>query len=281
MVAAGAVPVSAAPSRPAVYTVVADRAASIDVMFRFPVTLVTARSTMRGTGSYAGYYVQPLTGDPGGGVGELVLNGAATAGDESEPVPVGLGDAFERSGENKVIPPGRYRLHVLGDAATTVRLALRGAPASRSLRAGRPSAFEGVARDVARLAGQPGPAARTAELPITVSSARSLTFVVMSFEYRSVGTGVVGGYSACLSPADVPGRCHGGPYVPGNVEYDYEYWTRYEWFTIPVPRCGGAVTLARYYSNGAAVRGERGASFVVALDAVLDRFTVGAFSLAY
>lgn len=269
---------------PSTYAVTAARSSSVDIALSRPFVVDMGRTALSGSGSFAGYYVQPLDRDPGSGVGALVLTRVAVG--KFAPVPVPLGGAetiaaYARK-KSRDLPAGRYRIHVLGDAATTVRLRLRGAGASRSLRGTRNTVLRAIVRDATpTVAGEAVAPVAATDHPFTAASANSLNVVTLFAAYHAPTPGSAQAFGACLSPPGVAVRCHAGPYVPGNVAPDDEYGSLRDEVTTPIPHAAGSITYAVYYWDSAKVAGERSASYLVRVSGVLDRFVVGAFSLAY
>lgn len=273
----------AAAAEPSTYSISAARSASVDITLSRPVVLDMSRTTVKGSGSFAGYYLQPLAGDPLGGAGVLVFNGVAVGKFAPAPVPLGNASAVLSYSpkERRNLAAGRYRVHVLADAPTVVRLGLRGAGTSRALRATVSSRFAASVRDATpRGAVETGPVA-SADVPLAIASKRSLTVLMLFVAYRAPTPGATRVYRTCLGPPEVAALCQAGPSVPGNARPDDEYGSLREDITSPVPGATGGLTYAVYYRDGSDVAGERTASYLAGVSGVLDRFVVGAFSLAY
>ena len=155
------------------------------------------------TGTYAAVYVEPVRGT-GPVSGTILLRGMP-----------GLSDVPFRLGPQGWLPPGRYRVHLLGDAQTTVRVRAAGLTRDMTVTTTRPSEVDAtwVARGVA---GVPTPVDRTI-VPFTV---RPRTLTVISSTHES--TGFYGRRDVC-----VRGRSDGrSPCLEGNAGRGW-YWGVY------------------------------------------------------
>jgi hypothetical protein len=131
-----------------------------DVSFSSRVRLATSMtSEMRprytATGTYAGVYVTPVHG-PGPAAGTFLMRAFRMLSDL--PFPLGPVDAW--------LPPGRYRVHLLGDAPATVRISVEGLGRDVSVRTATPSPVHATLLQRG-VAGVSAPADRTI-VPFTV-----------------------------------------------------------------------------------------------------------------
>lgn len=285
-VVATATPGHGAPPPTPVYTVSAARSGSVDVTWSRAVTLELRNTTVVSGRTYSGYYVQPLAAPADSGTGELRVTQFHQA--PFAPARVPLGDrqgsaAFLSQKMERVFVPGRYRIHVFGDGATTVRLALRGAGVSRALGAKRRSVVVAAVRDLTpRLVeGQAALGVSTGGFPVTVPSPHSMTVAAVYFTFRSAYPAFTGTYNVCLGPPENGAPCHAGPKLSDDPYHENTYDMRDYRISHPVPLLSGAVTYAGYYTGGTAVAGDRTASYALAVDALIDKVVVAAFSLAY
>jgi hypothetical protein len=132
-----------------------------------------------GAGAYTGVYVAPLRGSTPGS-GTLLLRGLPLLSDVHFPL-----------GPQSWLPPGRYRVHLLGDAPATVRVRVEGLPRDVTVRTARPSPV--VAALTRRgVAGVDAPADRTV-VPLTV---RSTTLTVVASAHES--TAFLGRREVCV-----------------------------------------------------------------------------------
>lgn len=278
---------AASAAAPTTYTVTAAGSAWVDVTISRPVVLDVSASAITATGPYRGFFVQPLSGRSDSGAGILRDTRFRFSPDRVFVIPLGdpdvVGGWIEDGAIRRRLAPGRYRVHVFAEGPVTARVVLRGGGANRSIRATAPSKVTTSWRDlVPTVAGTSiQPAAATGEVPLAVRSPNSLTFVAMFMKYRTAGTFADGYYNACLGPAETSVRCQvGGPAAdgpaPAHIYTDVEKRT-----TDPPTLLDEAILHVGYYPTGTAVAGQRQANFAVAVSAVLEQVTVGAFSLAY
>lgn len=186
-------------------------------------------------GTYAGAYVEPV--GYGAAAGTLLLRAMP-----------GLSDAAFPLGTQSWLPAGRYRVHLLGDAATTVRIRAEGLRRDLTVTTRTRSALDvtWVERGVAGVA---TPADRTI-VPLTV---RSRTLTVLAASHDS--TGFYGRSEICVR-ARTDGR---SPCLDGNAGHG-TYWGVYPYrWTM----AGAAV-----YRPGAFAAGELEVEFVDAAVAV-------------
>ncbi|HVF06687.1 MAG TPA: hypothetical protein VNA20_17755 [Frankiaceae bacterium] len=285
--AAGAAPASVA------YVVTARGSASVDVALGRGVQIHLGRTRVSGAGTYAGYYVQPLDRRGDQGVGELRMAGYRFASFDHVALPLGDGEAIRaysnpdaRPTARRALPPGRYRLHVIGDTMTVLSLALSGVRSGRRLTAARPSPLSIAWADVtpSGIAGTTRAPAAVADLPVTVASARSLTFLsVYAVRHAAFDEALVAVSSYCLATPGAAAGCQigdhrgEGPGPPGGSSYVYGQ-ARY---AQPPAPSRLAEASASYYGYGASPAGERVAHFEFATPATIDKVVVLAFSLAY
>lgn len=262
----------------ATYVVRAERSGWVDVDFRTAVTLDTGKSRVTGSGWYAGYYVQPLNAAPDGGYGEMWLSDFTYPSFARFPLPLGNGQTvltYQRAGSMRRLSPGRYRLHVLGDGPVTARLALTGVRGDKTVTASRRSTLSAVRKDVTpAVAGQRAPGAAVAELPVTVTSPRSLTFVATFAAYHATNHTATGAINQCIGSPGQQLPCDGG-----DSAYGYSHNERHvqNLTTVTDAVTGAAV----YYPVGVLPTGQRAGHFSVATPAVIGKIVVAAFSLAY
>lgn len=180
-----------------------------DVTFTARVRLSTAASSKTPPeyttdASYAGVFVAPL-GRPGPGAGTVLLRG----------MPVLSRLAFALGPPQEWLPPGRYRVHLLGDAPATVRIRAEGLRRDLTVTTTRPSSVRGGYLDRG-LAGVTTPASRTV-VPFDV---QPTTLTIVSSEQRS--TAVYGRRDVCVRP-----RSDGtSPCLEGNANRGW-YWSVY------------------------------------------------------
>lgn len=242
----GAATAVAAPSSPRVLTVRGVPNAHAEVSFTGRVRLETsatakARPTYDTEGTYAGAYVEPV-GRSGPVAGTLLLR--AMPGLSDVPIPLG---------SRSWLPPGRYRVHLIGDAPTTVKIRVEGIRRNLTVTTTKPAAVAAtwVARGVA---GVVTPVDRTI-VPFTV---RRPTLAVIATSHES--TGFYGRSEVC-----VRNRTNGlAPCLDGNAGRG-SYWGGYplRW------TMGGAAV----YPPGGLPLGELEAEFLDAAAAVPGRLT--------
>ena len=282
---------SAAAPASATYVVTARRSASVDVVLGRGVEIHLGRTRVSGSGAYAGYFVQPLDRRGDFGLGELRMAEYRFPSFAQVTLPLGndmirgYGDPVARRTARRALPAGRYRLHVIGDATTRVTLALTGVPLARRLTASRPSPLALAWADVtpAAVAGAARPPVVVSDLPITVASSRSLTFLSMYVVRHAVLREALAAVSSyCLGPpvaaracqagddGDGPGPPHGSMYTAGTAR-----------LAQPPNPSSAAEGTAAYYGYDDAPAGERLAHFEVVTPATFDKVVVLAFSLAY
>lgn len=197
---------TAAPSR--VLTVTGAPNAFTEVSFPTQVRLATsatakARPSYATKGTYAGVYVEPVHGN-GRVAGTLLLRAMPSL--SNVPFPIGA-EAW--------LPPGRYRVHLIGDAPATVRISVEGL--RRDLTVVTKNRSEIVATWISRgIAGVATPADRTI-LPFTV---RRPTLTIVADAHES--TGFYGRSDVC-----VRARTNGlSPCLDGNAGHG-SYWGGY------------------------------------------------------
>lgn len=195
------VPVPAATAAPVLRTVTVRGVpnAYAEVTFTGRVRFETSATTKAppsydAKGTYAGAYVEPLRGD-GPAAGTVLLRGMP-----------GLSDVPFPLAPQGWLPPGRYRVHLLGDAPTTVRIRVEGL--RRDLTVTTRTRADVVAQWVRRgAAGAATPVDRTI-VPFTARR-RTLTLVAGAHE----STGFYGRRDVCVRP-----RTNGlSPCLEGNA----------------------------------------------------------------
>jgi hypothetical protein len=194
---------SAAPPR--ALTVRGMTNAYAEVSFAHAVRFETAASAaMRprydAKGTYAGAYIEPVRGD-GPVAGTMLLR--AMPGLSEVPFPVAR-EAW--------LPPGRYRVHLLGDAATVVKIWAHGLRRDTTVTTKAPSGVV-AGWPSGAVAGVAAPVDRTI-VPLRVQ-ARTLTVVATSQE----STGFYGRRDICVRK-----RTNGlSPCLEGNAGHG-SYW---------------------------------------------------------
>lgn len=186
VLALGALAVPADAAKSATLTIKAARSGYVEQAFPSGVTLRAELSTVASSGSYAGFYLQPLSRPAQDGWGRVWFKQFAHK--DFRPVGVSLG---QPAWSDWRVPAGRYRIHVFGDAAMVARLTFAGRVASRTLTPKAASRAAAVSKDVTpAVAGErvPTSAAVVADLPIAVHT-NSLSFAATFTVYR--GTWVV------------------------------------------------------------------------------------------
>jgi len=173
LLAVGAPPAtSAAPQRTLVVEGVPNAYADVTFPTRFRLTTAYDREVppvVESDGTYAGAYVTPLRGGPASGT--FVVRGMRMLSDLPFPI-----------GPETWQPPGRYRVHLLGDAPTTVRLRVDGL--RRDVRVRTAKRSDVVASFLHRgVIGVATPVDRTV-VPLTV---RRSTLVVFASSHESTG----------------------------------------------------------------------------------------------
>jgi hypothetical protein len=210
LLAATALPLPAASAAPAAHVLVVrgSRSATTDVTFRSRIRahvdlyVPGARPTATTTGTYAGVWLESLAGPP---LGTGTVFVPASWHDQ----PIGWG-AWDR--EDASLPAGRYRVHLLTDGVSEVRLPVDGLARDMVLRPTGRSVDRGVLVH-RQVAGQNAPADHTV-IPVVVHAA-TWTVLVSSVE----GDGPVVGESViCLHDggAQKPCPAGGGPGVEGS-----------------------------------------------------------------
>ncbi|HWL34852.1 MAG TPA: hypothetical protein VNQ77_01540 [Frankiaceae bacterium] len=153
-----------------------------EVMFAGRVRFETAtksRPSYDAKGTYAGAYVERVRGD-GPVAGTVLLRAMPSLSDVPFPL-----------GPQGWLPPGRYRVHLIGDAPTTVKIRVEGL--RRNLTITTKTRANVVAKWISRgMAGVATPADRTI-VPFTVRS-RTLTVVAEAHE----STGFYGQRDVCV-----------------------------------------------------------------------------------
>lgn len=153
--------------------------------------------------TYSGVYLTPLT-HAGSGAGTILLRGMP-----------GLSDVPFPLGPQEWLAPGRYRVHLLGDASGAVRISVDGLRRSTTVVTSAPSDVTGgfLDRDVAGIS----TVADRTVVPLTV---RPDTLTVVSAEHRS--TAFYGRRETC-----VRSRTGGlSPCLEGNAGRGW-YWGVY------------------------------------------------------
>jgi len=136
---------------------------------------------IEGTGTYGGAYVTPVRGS-GPAEGTLLLRALPLLDDLPFPL-----------GPQGWLPPGRYRVHLLGDGPTTVRIRVEGLRRDVAVRTRTPSDVVATLRRRG-VAGVGTPVERTVvTLPV-----RSRTLTVAASAHRA--TGFVGRREMCVRP---------------------------------------------------------------------------------
>ena len=260
----------AAPTR--LLVVEAARSASVDVTFAGFVTVDLPRAVVSGGGRFAGFYFQPLAGNPSHGAGAFVVKAYAAPGLPVLPIP--LGTASRELADNPVLAPGRYRVHVLGEQAVRVTVRVTGHQGGR-LRASRATKVAFASRDVTPYpSGVAAPGGSVATLPIDVVSARAISVATVQLLHH--GSAAATKYTAQL--------CLGSSARPSCLAADRasreQYHQSHYVITLPALTLTGTDEWARYYYPDF-VRlpaGPHTAYAAVATTSLVDRVVVAALS---
>jgi len=223
-------------------------ASSVEVSFKSPVTIMPMRLqdngangwSWTGCGGIRGFYLQPLSGNAMAGAGAvdfaaLEYGSAADVlpGPSLPRTPVGLGTRLlDGSGGNQgptfettvTLRPGRYRAHLLGEGACTVRVPMEGLRSSVRKATSQRTRLQ---FDVAALGptgsgaspALPVPHAGVATFPMTVRSTTLAFSLLHRLNYAQAGgpTGV-SAYELCIEPdAAPPCGQFNGTTLPGRT----------------------------------------------------------------
>ena len=253
-------------------TVQASRSGYVDRTFTSPVRLYEAASSVTLSGSYAGFYVEPLDRAPERGFGRVWFSAFKTTGFTSYHVPIG--DVFGLRPDQRLhdlyfpLAAGRYRIHVFGDRPATARLRFSGDVRAATLTAARSSRVSALAKDLAPVEGAAPPVA-VAELPLP-TDADALSFAALFDVTHDVVLSSPARRDACLGrPADL--RCATAPQRS-------QFLRRYEFRTTLVHAT--ATTWVSYYHRKALPRGENYGYFEAVLTPPVERVVVAVFTLA-
>ena len=204
LLAVGAAPVTAAPAT-RVLTIRGAKNAYVDVTFATRFRLHTDDHRHKDaprittTGTYGGFYVVPLGKGPEAvGAGTIQLQGLPVFANMA----MGIG-TFEW------LPAGRYRVHLLADAETTVRVHGEGLRRDLSLRPAKPSAT--AATFVHRTTGGADVPVDRTVIPVSI---RPNTVTLLAGQQDS--NGVVMDQYQCLHPPARPEGCATGDGIGGN-----------------------------------------------------------------
>jgi hypothetical protein len=277
-----ATPVAARAATAATLTVRATGTASVDVTFRAPVTVDPWRSVVQGGTSYAGFYVQPLAGDPAGGRGMVDVRAFQERGYQPFPPVPGLPASLplplgkdHLAGIVRPLPAGHYRVHVFGDGAVTARIWVSHAVGGPLVASRRGRSTFAVADTTPSTRGVPGGA--TLDLPFAPASAHTMAWSAIHQ--------VTHGYG----PSDnLPMSCIGRPEHPACVsESNNNQGAGYHgrngvvlMGTLPVNQTVIDDVYARIYYPGQLPGDTAAAHFTTVTTAMLDRVVFAAFSLA-
>jgi hypothetical protein len=201
-------PVASAALTAHVLVVRGSRSATVDVTFRSRIRahvdafVPGAQPSATTKGTYAGVWLESLAGPPGGAGSVFV---PASWHDQ----PIGWG-AWDR--EDRSLPAGRYRVHLLTDGVSEVRLPVDGLARDLVLRPTGRSTDKGVLVH-RQLAGRNAPADRTV-IPVVV---RAATWTVLASSVEGDGP-VFGQGMICLHDGgtQLPCPAGGGAGVQGS-----------------------------------------------------------------
>lgn len=176
-------------------------------------TLDWSTVTISRTNRYAGLYFEPLSGNRFSASGAVLIDAMATSGARSPAVPlapeeVGTGAHGNglRRGYLAMLPPGRYRLHVLAEVPTTFSLKAVGLTSARSWTA-RAVGRDRVVYRRLPLSGTnayPNATAQAVSLP-DVDGRETLTLVGGTIRTHGTAQRLPASVDACRAPSATPG----------------------------------------------------------------------------
>lgn len=282
LAALGSLAVPATAKSTATLTVRGARGGYVEHTFRSPVTLhLSPSTTVTGGGSYAGYYLQPLSGQakPDTGWGEVWFSTFRDDAFRTSNFAIPLGRSYylepkQFKARRFAVPAGRYRIHVFGDKPVTARLVLSGSVAPATLTARSSSRAWALARDLTTtVAGQrpAGPVATVSDVPVATTP----TTLSVTATY-TVETEVVTGlatHGACIGRPDGM-RCIGEKTEPRPDWYLYRV---YHPSTLPVTSI--ACMEVQYYYPGDLVPGENTAYYDIVSTNLTRHVATGLFTL--
>lgn len=274
-VALPSAPAAAAPVR--TLTITAGRSGSVDWTFARAVTLHPARTKVA-SGSYAGFYLQPLDRAPHLGFGQVLLGDFRFGSHPHFPVPFGAGgsEPYLAPGTPWRIPAGRYRIHVFGDRPTVARLALSGITADRRVGASRPSRVVVASRDVTPSVADhrvPAPGGTVADTPVELPRTALSFAAVFMARHGVIPEGSTA--TACLRPPGEAGCIRDG--APADDAYRIIHAAT----LTPVPVIDATSTHAWYYFPGTLPGGAYEGEFTMATTNLVDKLAVAVFSLGF
>lgn len=273
-------------------TVKARSTASVDLTFRRNVSVNAVGFSAKGGRSYAGFYLEPLEGRLHVGVGAVYIRAfdatdiapleAVGIGpfDPMPPLPLGaprrLKDDLPWRDEPRVLPAGRYRLHVFADSPVRISVPMRGFT-SGPLQARGPSQVSFAEKDITPYPkGIAAPGAITANLEIEIPTRKNITVVAIQSIRHGTMLAEVWPTFGCIGPPEEatcltePNNDFGTVYRQG--QYMFDTMTR------------GAVAqkldeIARYYIPGQNAPGPAVAHFYATTSNLMDRVVVAAMSI--
>lgn len=243
--AAGAGRVEAAPT--GTLTIEGDVSAWTDVVLPAGVTFDLKRATVSGNGRFAGFYVDARVAD-GRRIGMLSMRDFHAPGDAPEAQPLGT--------DPPTLPPGAYRIYLIADGRTSVRVPVDGM-ASRTV---RPARVTKAAVAVQRL--PVTGVAVSGRQPMTAAR-RSLSLSTLLLDDVLAFAGTI---AVCVTSHG--GRCDGdradgtrlGYYVNPSGPYPF-IWT----VVYPPGTMAGRLDAVQEAQNVAGVTHAVGASFTLDL----------------
>jgi hypothetical protein len=183
------------------------RSAHQDIVFARSITLAAGGEDVRydARGSYAGFYLEPLDRDPAGGAGQVRPSSFGWPGFANYGLPLGRSQLAAPVGGSISLPAGRYRVHLITDAAAVVTIPVAGFAGSRTIRPRRLSTATARTADVT-----PEAAGRrylsglaSFSLPVSVGP-RSLAIAALHVVRDGHAAAAQAVYTGCIEADEVP-----------------------------------------------------------------------------
>ena len=268
-------PAATAAAAPRVLVLDAARDATVDVTFTGFVTIDLPHAAVSGGHRYAGFYFQPLAGNPSDGAGAVFVRAYAASGFTDQPIPLGTGS--RELADKPVLAPGAYRIHVLGDTAVRVSVPVSGHPGGR-LRATRPAKVSFASSDVTPYpAGVAAPGGAVASLPVDVVSGRAISFATVQLLHHGSTAASRFTTQECIGSSDRP-MCAAEAANAGQEQYHQSEYN----LALPAMTFTGNDEWARFYYPDfvGLSAGPHTAHYAVATTSLVDRTIVAALSFA-
>ncbi|MDQ1711043.1 MAG: hypothetical protein QOE45_493 [Frankiaceae bacterium] len=199
------------------------RSAHQDVTFASRMTFDAAGEGIRYDthGSYAGFYLEPLTGDRADGVGQVRPAAFGEAGFPSLGLPLGRRQVGALLTSPVTVPAGRYRVHLIADGATVVTVPVVGIAGKRVVRPTTPTTVSVRVSDVTPRPGGVGNVPGFASFTGAVSVG-SRTIAISAIHVLREGTTAAAQavYTGCIEADPVPVcRSNGDTYFDSTGHY--------------------------------------------------------------